>query len=97
MTGVSRGILSTMSDQDESEPTDCISGPVETRGDLLVLRIPLAAGADKFVPVTTAIGSVDGDVLEIRIPVFIAQTLGIGAGDRVTVGLQAGKFTIWPS
>jgi len=82
-------------EKDQSEVTDCLSGPIETRGDLLVLRIPLDNGGDKFVGVTTKIGSVDGDVLEVRLPVWLAQKLGVRAGDWVTVGLENGKFTIW--
>lgn len=82
---------------EDGEPTDCISGPVETSGDALVLRIPLDAGGDRFVELTTSIASVDGDVLEVRVPVFLAQKLNIRAGDQVTVGIRNGKFTIWGS
>jgi hypothetical protein len=82
---------------DPETPTDCLTGPLETHGDLLVLRIPLANGGDKFIDVTAKIAAVDGDVLEVRIPVWLAEKLKVRSGDWVTVGLKNGKFTIWAS
>jgi len=75
----------------------CLDGPVERIDGQLVLRIPLDAGGDDLHDVARGISRIDGDCLEVRIPDWLAEKLGIWEGTIVTVDNRNGKFNITPA
>jgi hypothetical protein len=79
-----------------SEDSDFVSieGPVETVDGALVLRIPFQAGGDKLAASAGGIGRIEGDILRVGIPAWLAVEIGLEAGMRVIVGNQDGCFNI---
>jgi hypothetical protein len=73
-----------------------LKGPVEKLGDDLVLRIPLEAGGDRLVECSKGIGEVHGAFLEVVIPTWLAEKLGITEGSWVSVDNANGKFNLRP-
>jgi hypothetical protein len=71
-----------------------IEGPVELIDGRLTLRIPLAVGGDKLVPLARGIGTIEGQYLCVVIRPWLADKLRIGAGSLVIVDNDNGKFTI---
>jgi hypothetical protein len=71
-----------------------LGGPVELVEGELVLLIPLAAGGHELVPFTRGIGRIEGEVLRIVIPHWLAEKLDISEGCRVIVDNAGGKFNI---
>jgi hypothetical protein len=69
-----------------------LEGPVELFNGQLTLRIPLAAGGDKFVQCARGIGHVDGEYLNIVIQPWLAEKLRIAAGSLVFVDNRDGKL-----
>jgi hypothetical protein len=55
------------------------------------LTIPLAAGADKFVDYCRCISGVHGEYLEIVTPEWLAGTLRIEDGSRLSFDNDKGK------
>jgi len=78
------------------EQVTSLSGPVESVNGKLVLHIPLAAGGDQLVAASRGIGVVMDDYLEVTIPDWLAEKLGITEGSIVTVDNRDGKFNITP-
>ena len=74
--------------------TTSLSGPVESIGGKLFLRIPLAAGGSELVACSGGIGKVEGEFLSIEIMDWLAQKLGISEGSLVTVDNANGKFNM---
>ena len=72
-----------------------LEGPVENYGGQLTLRIPLAAGGQELVECTRAISTVEEEILNIVIPGWLAEKLGISEGSIVTVDNANGKFNIF--
>jgi hypothetical protein len=79
-----------------SDKVTSLSGPVESVDGKLVLQIPLAAGGAQLVGASRGIGVVVDDYLEVSIPDWLAQQLGIAEGSVVTVDNRDGKFNITP-
>ena len=77
-------------------PEDVVSleGPVEELDGELILRIPLSEGGDKLVSCTRSIAHVGGDCLNIVIPKFMADKIGIVAGSQVAVHNRDGRFHV---
>ena len=73
-----------------------LEGPVEKIDGKLTLRIPLAAGADKFIQCSRGISEIDGEYLKIVIPEWLAGTLRIEEGSVVSVENENGKLNIRP-
>ncbi len=73
-----------------------IEGPVESVGGSLALLIPLAYGGDKLAECARGIGTIEGDILKVLIPLWLAEKLGITAGSIVAVNNAGGKFNIVP-
>jgi len=73
-----------------------LKGPVESVDGRLVLRIPLAAGGSQLVECSRGIGEVEGECLNVSIPAWLAEKLGIQAGSHVRVDNHDGKFNIHP-
>lgn len=71
-----------------------ITGPVELVNNQFCLRIPLAAGGDELVPLTTKIATVEGDVLKVIIPDFLMKFLNLRVGGLVNVQVVEGKFNL---
>ena len=84
--------------QDEQNMDDITSltGPVESEGGQLVLRIPLEEGGDELIQCAREISQVDGDCLKIMIPKWLANKLHIADGSLVTVDNKDGKLNIHP-
>ena len=74
-----------------------LRGPVEQEGDTLVLRIPLNAGGSELVDCSRGIADVEGDVLKISIPQWLADLLLVRVGDLVNVSNLQGRFNIFPA
>src|ERR1039457_159238 len=70
--------------------------PVEVVDGKLMLRIPLAAGGSHLVEAARGIGEVDGESLNVTIPDWLAENLGIQAGSQVSVSNRDGKLNIQP-
>ncbi|MGA8766399.1 MAG: hypothetical protein WB559_05240 [Candidatus Acidiferrales bacterium] len=73
-----------------------LQGPVEVVDGKLMLRIPLAAGGSHLVEAARGIGEVDGESLNVTIPDWLAEKLGIQAGNQVSVSNRDGKLNIQP-
>jgi hypothetical protein len=71
-----------------------IGGPVEEIDGVLVLRIPLDAGGRDLVECSRGIGHVRGDFLNVVIPGWLAEKLGLFPGSHVIVDNAGGKFNI---
>ena len=70
---------------------------VERIDGQFMLRIPLAVGGDRFVECTRGIGQVSGDFLNIVIPDWMAEKLGISEGSTVAISNADGQFNISPA
>lgn len=84
----------TASDDSRADDVLTLEGPVESVNGVLTLLIPLSEGGDKFVGCCRGISDVEGDVLKITIPEWLAGTLRIEEGDLVSVDNANGKFNI---
>ncbi|MGH9718301.1 MAG: orotate phosphoribosyltransferase [Candidatus Acidiferrales bacterium] len=73
-----------------------LKGPIETVEGQLVLRIPLAAGGAQLIECSRGIAEVAGECLNVSIPEWLAEKLGIEAGSQVRVDNYDGKFNIHP-
>lgn len=71
-----------------------IEGPVESIDGKLVLRIPLRDGGDKLAKAAASIGRIEGDVLRVDIPAWLADKVGLAAGMTVIIDNQGGTFNI---
>jgi hypothetical protein len=79
------------------DPEDIrLIGPLEDEDGRLVLRIPLDVGGTELAPFAAGIGDIQGDVLCIRIPEWLAAKLEMQVGNLVQVGVQDGKLNISP-
>lgn len=67
---------------------------VENIDGKLMLRIPLAAGGRELVECSRGISEVDGDFLNIVIPDWLAEKLGISEGTTLVVGNANDRFNI---
>lgn len=78
--------------------TDIVSleGPIEEIGGKLMLRIPLDAGGTGLVECSRGIAIVEGGLLLVEIPAWLAGKLRVVAGDVVNVNNAGGKFNITP-
>jgi hypothetical protein len=70
------------------------SGPVESIGGNLTLRIPLAAGGAKLQRCARGIVRVEGDFLAVIIPNWLAEKLDISDGSVIVVDNRGGRFNI---
>jgi hypothetical protein len=67
---------------------------VENIDGKLMLRIPLAAGGRELVECSRGISEIDGDFLNIVIPDWLAEKLGISEGSTLVVGNANDRFNI---
>ena len=67
---------------------------VENIDGKLMLRIPLAAGGRELVECSRGISEIDGDFLNIVIPDWLADKLGISEGTTLVVGNANDRFNI---
>ncbi|MBX7245400.1 MAG: hypothetical protein K1X53_07865 [Candidatus Sumerlaeaceae bacterium] len=74
-----------------------LEGPIERVNDKYVLRIPLEVGGNNLVDCTRSIASVEGELLVIRIPDWLAEKLGLYEGCRVEIDNADGRFNIRPA
>jgi hypothetical protein len=73
-----------------------LQGRVEKVEGKLPLQIPLAVGGGDLIGVTRGIARVDGDILVVTIPEWLAASLRIEHGSDVVVDNLDGKFNIRP-
>ena len=73
-----------------------LRGPVDLVDGRLVLQIPMAAGGAGLVAASRGIGVVVDDYLEVTIPAWLAEQLGIREGTVVNVNNLGGKLNIIP-
>lgn len=73
-----------------------IQGPIEKIDGKMVLCIPLAAGGDALANCAKGIGQIEGDLLKVVIPDWLAEKIGISEGTIVNVHNRDGKFNIVP-
>lgn len=73
-----------------------LTGPVERVEEKLMLRIPLAAGGDKFIACSKGISEVQSGFLCIEIKPWLADKLKISEGSLVTIDNANNKFNIRP-
>lgn len=71
-----------------------LQGPLETRDGRLFIAIPLDVGGRALAKYTKGIGSVEGDVLVVKIQPWLAEQLDVRAGSFVIVDNHSGNFTI---
>ena len=83
-------------DDPEDNDVTTLGGSVEEIAGNLMMRIPLEAGGDHFIDCSRGIGQVVGSELQVIIPVWLAEKLGIIAGTEVVVDNRNGKFNIYP-
>ena len=76
------------------EGVTSLKGPVEMIDDELCLRIPLAGGGSRLRRSARSISRVDGDVLHVTIPGWLAEKINVSEGSIVTVDNRWGKFNI---
>lgn len=73
-----------------------LQGPVERINGKLALRIPLAAGGDRFMDCARGISQVDAEFITIFIPEWLSGSLRIEEGSIVSVDNANAKFNIRP-
>ncbi len=71
-----------------------LQGPVEKIDGKLVLRIPLDAGGGELIECSRGISEIEGEYLNVVIPVWLAEKLGIYEGALVAVDNRDGKFNL---
>ena len=76
------------------DPVTSLRGPVDLVDGRLVLQIPLVDGGQHLVAASRGIGMVVDDYLEVTIPGWLAQKLGIVEGSVVDIDNRGGKFNI---
>ena len=69
-------------------------GPVERRGNDLVLRIPMEAGGDKLQSVTRTISYVENGNLVVVIPDWLAQKMQLDESSEVYLDDRWGKLNM---
>ena len=71
-----------------------LEGPVELVDDKLTLAIPLSAGGDKLQASARGISYVADECLNVVIPDWMAEKLGVTVGTRVAIDNRDGRFNI---
>jgi len=80
----------------DDDDVTSLQGPVESKEGRLVLRIPLDAGGSELLECSRGISEIDGEVLQITIPDWLAGMLRIDSGSIVNVDNRNGKCNIQP-
>ncbi len=78
----------------ESDSVISLAGPLEKVGDQLVLRIPYEMGGDALAQAARGISSVVDGYLQIRVPDWLAEKLGIAEGSLVDIDNAGGRFNM---
>lgn len=71
-----------------------LEGPVERRGDRLVLRVPLEAGGEKLKVVAKATSYEEEGRLVVILPEWLAERMQLDEGSAVHVDNRWGKLNI---
>ena len=71
-----------------------VEGPVERRGDRLVLRVPLDAGGDKLRQLATATSYEEDNRLVLELPEWLARRMQLCEGSAVHLDNRFGKLNI---
>ncbi|MEO7054836.1 MAG: hypothetical protein ABI191_07655 [Rhizomicrobium sp.] len=82
--------------EDSQDDFVSLVGPLEERDGKLVLMIPLAVGGHELLDCTRGIAEVDGDMLCVKIPDWLATKFEMQIGSRVRINNRDGKFNISP-
>jgi len=81
---------------DQEDDFVSLVGPLEERDGKLVLMIPLDAGGDRLSQCTRGIGEIEGDMLCVKIPDWLAAKFEMQIGSLVSVNNRDGKFNLGP-
>jgi hypothetical protein len=73
-----------------------LKGIVVQEGDALVLRMPLNPDGSGLIENWVGVAEIEGDVLKINIPRWLAEFLRVRAGDVINVTNQDGRANIFP-
>jgi hypothetical protein len=68
--------------------------PLESRDGKLVLLVPLDSGGKELIDCTRGIGNVEGDVLCISIPAWLAAKQGLEVGSFYVIWNDSGEFAM---
>jgi hypothetical protein len=79
------------------ESITALRGPVERVDGKLTLRIPLAAGGQQLLAGARSISQVEGDLLIVNIPDWLAEKIGVSDGSVVVIDNRDGKFNLSPA
>ena len=71
-----------------------LEGPVERRGDRLVLRVPLGAGGERLRLVARATSFVEDGRLVVVLPEWLATRMRLEEGSAVHVDDRWGRLNI---
>lgn len=71
-----------------------LQGPVERRGDRLILRIPLHAGGDQLLRVAQPNSFVEDDKLVVPLPYWLTERMQLDEGSEVNIDDRWGKLNI---
>lgn len=71
-----------------------LEGPVERRGNRLVLRVPLEAGGETLRLVTKATSYEENGKLIVVLPEWLAERMELNEGSEVHVDNRGGKLNI---
>ncbi len=71
-----------------------LEGPVERRGDRLVLRVPLNAGGDRLRLVANATAFEEDGRLVVELPEWLATRMKLDEGSAVHVDDRWGRLNI---
>ncbi len=78
----------------QTEDFVAVEGPVERRGDRLVLRVPLDAGGEGLRVAAKAISYEEEGRLVVVLPEWLARRMQLGEGSEVHVDNRFGKLNI---
>lgn len=71
-----------------------LEGPVERRGDRLVLRVPLAAGGERLKDAARATAYEEDGSLVVELPDWLSDRMRLHEGATVHVDNRWGKLNI---
>ncbi len=82
--------------EDSQDDFVSLVGPLEERDGKLVLLIPMEVGGDKLLACTRGIAEIDGDMLCIKVPDWLAARFEMQIGSLVWINNRDGKFNFGP-
>jgi hypothetical protein len=97
MRGFLKGTTTMNDDSRPLLPLDqqvWLEGPVELIDGKLTLAIPLDQGGDRLQESAKSISYIANDCLNVVIPDWLAEKIGVAEGTRVQIDNRDGRFNI---